>query len=318
VGTDLRIVSEPPSRAASSIETTYKSREVEGIVDLWFYRPVGFRVAKFFARLNFTPSAVSLIGGVFGIIAGHLYFYHLLALNLAGIFLHVVANIFDNADGQLARLTNQKSRKGRIIDSVVDHVIWVGIYLHLGLRCALSGSFVGVGLLVATAALSHALQGAAADYSRNGYLYFVKGSFSSTLDLSHHLRIEFQRLRWSQEPTRKFFLALYMNFTSQQELLAPGLQRLLLMVHRLFPEEIPPWLRVRYCDLERPMLRWWRLLMTNTRMLLLFFLLLLGQPIWYFWLELSVFNFLLVYLLWQQENASRLLLQSVAAQTELL
>ncbi len=36
--------------------------------------------------------------------------------------------------------------------------------------------------------------------------------------------------------------------------------------------------------------------MTNTRMLFCFCLLLLGQPIWYFWLELTAFNLLLVYL----------------------
>ena len=43
-----------------------------------------------------------------------------------------------------------------------------------------------------------------------------------------------------------------------------------------------------------------------------FFLLwLIGRPIWYFWVEVSLFNFLLVYLLWQQENALRSLVQLV-------
>jgi hypothetical protein len=53
--------------------------------------------------------------------------------------------------------------------------------------------------------------------------------------------------------------------------------------------------------------------MTNTRMLLLFLLLLIGRPIWYFWFELSLFNFVLLYLLWQQENALRSLVQLVSA-----
>ena len=316
MGTDVSIISEPPSKAAAGIETTYKSRELEGIVDLWFYRPVGFYLAKFFAWLNFTPTAVSLIGGVFGIVAGRLYFYRVLALNLAGMFLHVVANIFDNADGQLARLTNQKSQSGRVIDSLVDHVIWVGIYVHLALRCALSGSLLEVGLLAAAAGLSHGLQGAAADYHRNGYLYFVKGSSRSAFDLSHHLRIEFQSLRWTEGPWRKFLLALYMNFTLQQELFAPGLRRLRLVTDHLFPDQIPSWLRDRYRDLAQPVLRWWTLLMTNTRMLLLFTLLFVGRPVWYFWIELSAFNFLLICLLWQQENASRLLLQLVGARAK--
>jgi hypothetical protein len=35
--------------APSTIETTYKAREVEGIVDIYFYRKVGFRIAQYFA-----------------------------------------------------------------------------------------------------------------------------------------------------------------------------------------------------------------------------------------------------------------------------
>ena len=56
--------------------------------------------------------------------------------------------------------------------------------------------------------------------------------------------------------------------------------------------------------------------MTNTRMLLLFLLLLVGRPVWYFWLELSAFNVLLVYLILQQERLSRSLLELAAARRE--
>ena len=33
--------------------------------------------------------------------------------------------------------------------------------------------------------------------------------------------------------------------------------------------------------------------MTNTRMLILFIFLFLGQPVWYFWVEVTVLNMLL-------------------------
>ena len=61
-------------------------------------------------------------------------------LNMIGIALHICANLLDNADGQLARLLNQKNRRGRIIDSLVDHVIFLNIYVHLALRCWTSGA----------------------------------------------------------------------------------------------------------------------------------------------------------------------------------
>ena len=175
----------------------------------------------------------------------------------------------------------------------------------------LEGSSLTVGLLALAAGLSHACQGAAADYYRNGYLYFVRGRSRADLDSSLDLRNEFRRLRWRDQPWHKFLLALYLNFTSQQEILAPGLRRLHRAIERAFPEEIPRRLQGRYRELAQPMLGWWRLLMTNTRMLFLFLLLFIGRPVWYFWLELSAFNFLLVYLLWQHERRSRSLLQLV-------
>ena len=106
----------------SRVAATYKAREVEGALDVYFYRPLGFRLAEFFAHLKVTPATVSLLAGLCGVMAGHLYFYRSLAINIAGMVLHVCANALDNADGQLARLTHQESRKGRIIDSVADHL----------------------------------------------------------------------------------------------------------------------------------------------------------------------------------------------------
>src|SRR5205085_6794784 len=137
-------------------------------------RKIGFQLAKFFAKLGTSPTEVTLVGGLFGVMAGHLYFYQALGINLAGMILHVVANAFDNADGQLARLTNQQSRTGRILDPVVDHVIWLSIYIHLGLRLQLGG-FSTAWIIALAAGLSHGLQAGAADYCRNAYLYFGKG-----------------------------------------------------------------------------------------------------------------------------------------------
>ena len=57
------------------------------------------------------------------------------------------------------------------------------------------------------------------------------------------------------------------------------------------------------------MFKLWGLLMTNTRMLLLFILLFIGQPFWYFWIEVTVFNVLFAYLIYRQENMSQSLLE---------
>jgi CDP-alcohol phosphatidyltransferase len=296
----------------SRVQSTYKAREVEGVLDLYFYRPIGFRLAEWFAQLKMTPAAVSLLAGIFGVIAGHLYYYRDLRVNMIGMALHVCCNALDNADGQLARLTQTQSRKGRIIDSVADHLVFVSIYLHLALRCLAEGMSPAILVLALAAGISHALQGAAADYYRSTYLYFVANGTPADVGSSSELRAEFRRLSWRERGWDKFLLALYLNFTRQQELLAPHLKQLREMALRLFSGHLPPWLAQRYRDSASQTFKWWGLLMTNSRMLVLFALLFVGQPVYYFWFELIPLNLLFVYLLVRQEKMAESLEQLVA------
>ena len=310
MGTNLSTISESPSAAVAGIAATYKSREIEGILDLLFYRKVGFRVAQFFAHLKFTPTAVTLIGGVFGIIAGHLYFYRALFLNLIGFALHVVANIFDNADGQLARLTNQQSRTGRIVDSFVDQVIWFSIYVHLALRLQLQGFSGTIWILAVAAGLSHGAHAAAADYWRQAYLYFSKGR--GGLDSTSSIQPEFRHARgWL-----KVLFGLQLSVTREMEVLLPGLKRLHEEVCVKFAQRIPDWFRSRYTELVRPTFKWWSLLMTNSRMLLLLVLFLIRQPVWFFWAEIIVGNILLLFLILQQQRVSASLTELLTAQSK--
>src|SRR5436853_582282 len=231
---------------APAVETTYKVREAEGILDLCFYRTVGFQLAKFFAKVGMSPVGVTLLGGVFGIFAGHLYFYRNLTINIAGMVLHVCANLLDNADGQLARLTGRQSREGRIIDSVVDHLIFASIYLHLTLRCLAEGASPLIWLVALVAALSHGAQGGAADYYRNAYLYFVNGRSRGDFDSSATLESEYRALFWRERPRQKFLVALYLSFTRQQEMISPALRKFREAIEPTFHDHFPDWLKAQY------------------------------------------------------------------------
>ena len=294
--------------APPTVEATYKAREVEAFVDRHFYRKIGFQLAQWFAQCNVSPAAVTLLGGAFGIVAGHLYYYRDLRLNLLGVGLHMVANAMDNADGQLARLLNRQSRAGRLLDGFVDYVIWLGIYLHLALRCAASGESALVWILAGLAVLSHGWQAMTADYCRNAYLYFVKGAagFDSARDLENEHRL----ISWRQT-FEKLLLKLYLHLTRQQEVLVPGLKRLRERVARNFPEALPGWLPSRYRSLARSLPKLCSWLMSNARIFLLFCVFVIGEPAWFFWIEVTLFNALLIFVIFRQEQVSRLMIELV-------
>jgi hypothetical protein len=281
-----------------TLEASYKAREVEGFLDIHFYRKVGFQLALLFAKLKMTPAQVTWCGAALGIAAGHLYYYRDLKLNLLGMGLHVFSNAFDNADGQLARITRQGSRTGRALDGLSDNLVFVSVYVHLCLRHTANGGSPLVWLLALAAGASHSLQSAAADYFRNAYLYFTEGKTRAELDSSNALQADFDRLRWGERPWKKFLLRLYLNYTRQQEWLAPclgELQRAAVQTRNFSIADV-------YRQQSRPLIRWLNLLATNPRMILLFALLLVGQPAWYFLVELTLFNLVLAFLL-KKENA---------------
>jgi hypothetical protein len=298
----------------SRVQATYKAREVEGVLDLYFYRPIGFRLAECFAQLKMTPAAVSWLAGLCGVVAGHLYYYRDLRMNIVGMVLHVCSNTLDNADGQLARLTRRESREGRIIDSIADHLVFVSIYVHLTLRYLVEGSSPAICFLALAAGISHALQGAAADYYRSTYLYIVTAGARTGIDCSSELRSDYRKLSWRKRPWDKLLLALYLNFTRQQEILAPHLKTLRDTASESFHGQIPGWLKERYRNLASPMFRWWSLLMTNSRMLILFALLFVGQPVYYFWFELIPLNLLFACLNIRQEKMAQSLQELAVTQ----
>lgn len=288
----------------ADIEATYKSREIEGFLDLHFYRKVGFQLARFFAWAGFTPNGVTILGTVIGIAAGHLYFYRDLATNVLGMCLHVFANAMDNADGQLARLTNRQSPSGRVLDGIGDNLIYASVYVHLCLRFLGEGGSHGIWVVALFAGLSHRLQSAVAEFCRDAYLRFAAGILSS-LELSSDLRPQYGAVTWSAHFWKKLLLKLHLGYVTEQEMLCPCLARLEEASRRIFAGGVPQAFCDRYRQSNRTMINFFFLFRTNTRMLLLFLLLFLAQPVWYFAVELTALNFLLVVLAVRQNSICR-------------
>jgi hypothetical protein len=74
----------------------------------------------------------------------------------------------------------------------------------------------------------------------------------------------------------------------------------------------PSWLVAGFRARCLPLVPWCNCLATNPRMLILFALLLIGHPIWYFAVELTVLNLLLLLLLRRHETIFRNFYQRVS------
>lgn len=164
-----------------------KSSDTEEWFDLIFYRPIGFAWAVIARKLGIHPNAITIASIFIGIGSGIAFYYNNLWINVLGMLLLIWADSFDSADGQLARMTKQYSRLGRILDGVSSDIWFIAIYVAICLRENVTSDFFMahrwmIWVLAVIAGICHAQQAAMADIYRQFHLFFLKGKSGSELE----------------------------------------------------------------------------------------------------------------------------------------
>lgn len=299
---------------AKTLSSTFKSQDTEEWLDIHFTRPLGFLWAKFFDALGVHPNVVTILSIVLGIAAGVMFYFDDLTYNIIGILLLVWANLYDSADGQLARMTGKKTRWGRILDGFAGDVWFFCIYAAICLR--LMGQpmpfwpahdwGVWIWLLCAWAGLiCHGKQCQLADYYRNIHLYFLKGESGSELDNAAALRAEFRSLTWRKDGAWRLFLYFYGNYTRSQEQQTPAFQAFKAKLDQRYGRAIPAALAERFRRGSLPLMKYANILTFNTRAIVLYISILVGQPWLYPLFEVTVMAALYYYMRARHERLCR-------------
>jgi len=285
-----------------------KSMDTEEHIDLAFYRPLGFAWACAARELGITPNAITIASIFLGLGAGVAFYFNNLAINIVGMILLVWANSFDSADGQLARMTRQYSRIGRILDGVSGDIWFAAIYVAICLREVHTSLFFAeynwvIWVMAVAAGLCHATQAAQADYYRQFHLYFLKGAEGSELDSARDLKKKLSALAWGRDFMRKLTLTFYTNYTVGQERRTPFMQELRAELAARYPGgRIPQTFRAEFRAMSLPLMKYTNILSFNWRCITLFVSLFIGIPWLYFVAELTVFNLIMLWMNYRHEN----------------
>ncbi|MDR1783019.1 MAG: CDP-alcohol phosphatidyltransferase family protein [Dysgonamonadaceae bacterium] len=285
-----------------------KSTETEEFIDIWFYRPIGYRWALAAKKLHITPNQITVLSIIIGVAAAYCFCFNDLWKNIAGVLLLVWANTYDSADGQLARMTNQKSEMGRILDGAGGFIWFIAIYIAIILRSWLEWSWLGF-VVALVSGYCHGTQTAIADYYRNAWLFYKKGKAGSESDNSADLKKRYRLISFHKRPIIKIFETFYIIYTVSQERLTPNFQKLKADLRDKYESDIPKSFADAFCTLTKPLLVYTNLLTFNFRSLVLFACILTNHPIYYFFFELTVMNLMLIYLIFRHERSCRALLQ---------
>ncbi|MBD5237800.1 MAG: CDP-alcohol phosphatidyltransferase family protein [Bacteroidales bacterium] len=291
-----------------SYKDSLKSMDTEETFDLIFYRPIGYAWACLAAKLGVTPNAITIASIFLGIGAGVCFYFNNLWINIAGVFLLVWADSFDSADGQLARMTKQYSRIGRILDGLSGDFWFAAIYIAICLRENVTSDFFMahkwvIWVVAVCTGVCHGIQAAMADYYRQFHLYFLKGEDGSELEKASNLWDRFHALSWRHDFWKKLVLMFYTNYTVGQEKRTPRMQQLRRLLSEKYGNQIPQSFRDAFRAKSKPLMKYTNILSFNTRTFALFAAILIFRMPWlYFAFELTVLNFILIYMMARHER----------------
>lgn len=302
---------------ASNYRDTLKSMDTEEHIDLAFYRPIGYAWALLAKKLGVTPNAITIASIFLGIGAGVCFYFNDIYINIVGMVLLIWANSFDSADGQLARMTHQYSRIGRILDGLSGDIWFATIYVAICLRENATSDFFGahpwvIWVMAVVTGLCHAKQAAMADYYRQFHLYFLKGEGGSELENADNLKAKLAELSWKHNFWSKLTLTFYTNYTINQEAYTPAMQALRRALAKRFPDgRVDQRFRDDFRQASLPLMKYTNILSFNWRTIALFTSLFLMMPWLYFAFELTVLNILLIYMMTRHERICRKLTKEI-------
>ena len=280
-----------------AVEATFKSKDTEEWLDIWFTRPVGYVFARFFGFFGIHPNVVTIISIFLGVFAGFCWWHTTMDWTVLGIIMLMLANFLDSADGQLARMTGKKTLWGRLLDGFAGDLWFASIYIFLALRLTFEpmpfggGRIWGIWIWVlefVSSVLFHSRQAGLADYYRNIYLLFHGDN--AELNDSRELAAEQASTSWRERWFWKIWLFFYQNYTRSQERMTPCFQKFREAVRSKHGNSIPKELGDEFCRRTYRLLKWTNISTFNTRAIVLYITLLIGQPWIYFIFELTVMN----------------------------
>lgn len=303
------------------LHASFKSKDTEEWLDVHFTRPIGLLFALMWKRLGVHPNAITILSIFLGVGAAFMFYYTDPIHNLAGVALLMAANFCDSTDGQLARLTGQKTLIGRMLDGFSGDVWFFAIYVAIALRL-MSQTIPGLysiwgmwiwALAFIAGVLCHSPQSSLADYYRQIHLFFLKGKEGSELDSAAQQRQIYESLPKGKAWLQRAFYYNYANYCKSQEQRTPAFQRMAAAIKTRYGglAALPAPLKQRFLDGSRPLMKYTNLLTFNTRAICIYATCLLDCPYVYLLIEITVMNILYLYMRKNHEVLCQTILQTI-------
>ncbi len=280
-----------------------KAPDAEDKIDLLFYRPAGFVIAKAAWALRLTPTHLTLLGMLAGISAGYFFYLERTAFTLAAaILLFLFSGVLDSADGQLARISKQSTPFGLVLDGLCDNIVFTAVYVGCILPLI---PYYGwwIWLLAFPAGFCHSYQSAILDFYNREYLFYT-GTGKDSHYWNPLLTEARESLSKKSSLQDRIFWRLRYSWLWQQQLLSTRTPQDRINLRRSAWET--PGFRDLYQKLNQPLLHLWRPLGANIHTLgIIFFASLQRFDLYLILIDLTLLN-AWMFLAWRMQKRADL------------
>lgn len=292
--------------------SSIKGFDTEEKLDLYFYRPFGFLIAKLAKALKMSPTQLTLIGLALGITSGF-YFYQnqsTTSLIVASILL-IMAGVFDSSDGQLARMGGRSTKLGLVLDGLCDNLVFASAYSGSILTLMPGWGWIiwPIGLI---AGACHSFQSSMLDYYNREYLYFGYAKING--DYWNPTITEARRERASAEGDDKIFWKLRFSWLWQQNKLSNRRDETRFQWKALVTGKESAVFQELYRQHNRFILRAWRLMGPNFHTIMILICVFLRRfDLYLIIVDIITLSIALILLRFLQEHQDRKLVQALKA-----
>jgi hypothetical protein len=265
-----------------------KMAEVEEVIDLFFYRPIAFLLVKSIYKTKITPDNLTIGAIILGLTGGFFYAFGLHQSSVIGAIFYILFVIFDCSDGQLARLKNNGTKIGRLLDGIADYIVVVAIYIGFAIGYAEKGGQPYTMLIIlALSGASITIQSLLVDYYRTRFLDIVlnhKNTFKDGINeyRTEYLKLKKQKGKWLE----KNIILIYLFYSKVQ-------RRIIGKRKRESPVTASP---QDYYKKNRTMIRFWLIMGPSAIRTWLIVCSFIGRFDIYFWVTIIGFNVLAIIL----------------------
>lgn len=108
-----------------------KATELEEGLDLILFRPFAFVLVKIFQPTFVTPNQITMFSLILGLVSGYCFWQGTAGWVMLGAVFLFWTNVFDCADGMLARIRGTSSVIGYILDGMVDYITHIVVFVSI-------------------------------------------------------------------------------------------------------------------------------------------------------------------------------------------